>query len=94
MSIAWKMKEHHNIARVKSISLGGLFIEEAEPVRVGDTVQVQFDIPGGAIRAKAVVRRSIKGQGMGVEFTELQAEARAALYKLLQKLLGDVRTKR
>ena len=93
MSIAWTVKERHNIARVKSISLGGLFIEEAEPVRVGDTVQVQFDIPGGAIRAKAVVRRSIKGQGMGVEFTELPAEARAALHKLLQKLLGDVRTK-
>ncbi len=93
MSIAWKVKEGHNIARVKSISLGGLFIEEAEPVQVGDTVQLQFDIPGGAIHAKAVVRRSIKGQGMGVEFTELPAEARAALHKLLQKLLGDVRTK-
>jgi PilZ domain len=93
MSIAWKVNERHNIARVKSISLGGLFIEEAEPVRVGDTVQVHFDIPGGAIHAKAVVRRSIKGQGMGVEFTELPAEARAALHKLLQKLLGDVRTK-
>jgi hypothetical protein len=94
MSIAWQMKERHNIARVKSISLGGLFIEEAEPVRVGDTVQVQFDIPGGAVHAKAVVRRSIKGQGMGVEFTELPGGARAALHKLLQKLLGDVRAKR
>ena len=94
MSIAWKVKERHNIARVKSISLGGLFIEEAEPVRVGDTVQVQFDIPGGAVHAKAVVRRSIKGHGMGVEFTELPAGARAALHKLLQKLLGDVHTKR
>lgn len=94
MSIAWKANELHNIARVKSISLGGLFIEEAEPVQVGDTVQVQFDIPGGAIHAKAVVRRSIEGQGMGVEFTELPAEAQGALHKLLQKLLGDVRTKR
>jgi len=94
MSIAWKGKERHNIARVKSISLGGLFIEETEPVRVGDTIQVQFDIPGGAIHAKAVVRRSTKGQGMGIEFTELPAGARAALHKLLQKLLGDVHTKR
>jgi hypothetical protein len=93
ISIAWRTKERHDISRVKSISLGGLFIEAAEPAGFGDTVQVQFDIPGGAIHAKAVVRRSIAGQGMGVEFTELPAGARAALHKLLQKLLGEVRTK-
>ena len=49
MSIAWKTKERHDISRVKSISLGGLFIEAAEPARMGDTIQVQFDIPGGAV---------------------------------------------
>jgi hypothetical protein len=94
MSIAWQAKEQHDISRVTSISLGGLFIEAAEPARINDTVQVQFDIPGGAVHAKAVVRRSIEGRGMGVEFTELPAGAQAALHKLLQKLLGDVRTKR
>ncbi len=93
MSIAWRAKERHDISRVKSISLGGLFIETAEPARFGDMVQVQFDIPDGAIHAKAVVRRSIRGQGMGVEFSELPAGARAALHKFLQKLLGEVRTK-
>ena len=94
MSIAWQAKEHHDISRVTSISLGGLFIEAADPALIGDTVQVQFDIPGGSVHAKAVVRRSIQGKGMGVEFTELPAGARAVLHKLLQKLLGDVRTKR
>lgn len=94
MSIAWRVKERRDISRVTSISLGGLFIETAEPAPVGDEIQVQFDIPGGAIQAKGVVRRSVVGQGMGVEFTELPLEARTALHKLLQKLLGDVRTKR
>lgn len=94
MSIAWQAKERRDISRVTSISMGGLFIEAAEPAPIGDTVQVQFDIPGGAIHAKAVVRRSIVGQGMGVEFTELPAGAQAALHSLLRKLLGDVRTKR
>ena len=93
MSIAWQAKERHDISRVKSISLGGLFIEAPEPAWIGDMIQVQFDLPEGAIHAKAVVRRSIKGEGMGVEFTELPAGARAALHKLLDKLLGDVRTK-
>lgn len=94
MSIAWQVKERRDISRVKSISLGGLFIETTEPAPVGDEIQVQFDIPGGEIHAKGVVRRSSLGQGMGVEFTELAEGSRAAMHKLLQKLLGDVRTKR
>lgn len=92
MSIAWQANKRRDISRVTSLSLGGLFIEVAEPARVGDALQVQFDIPGGAVHAKAIVRRSIKGKGMGVEFTELPASARAGLHQLMQKLLGDVRT--
>jgi hypothetical protein len=52
---------------------------------------VQFDIPSGAVRGQGVVRRSIKGKGMGVEFTELPAGSVSGLNELLQKLLGDTR---
>ncbi len=88
MSIAWQATRQHDISRVASLSLGGLFIETAEPAPMGDTLQVQFDIPDGAVRAKAVVRRSIKGKGMGIEFTELPAAARSGLIKLLQSCSG------
>jgi hypothetical protein len=91
MSIAWEAKERRDISRITSISLGGLFIESADPAPVGEALKVQFDIPGGAVHADAIVRRSIKGKGMGVEFTEVPAGARAGLQNLLQKLLGDVR---
>ena len=94
MTIAWQGTRQHDISRVSSLSLGGLFIEAAEPAPAGDTLQVQFDIPGGAVRGQAVVRRSIKGKGMGVEFTELPAGSRAGLNELLQKLLGDTRNRR
>jgi hypothetical protein len=50
---------------------------------------VQFDIPSGPVLGKAVVRRSIKGKGMGVEFTELPITSRAGLNQLLEKLLGN-----
>jgi len=93
MSIAWQGPRQHDISRVSSLSLGGLFIEAAEPAPAGDTLAVQFDIPGGAVRGQAVVRRSIKGQGMGVEFTELPAASRARLNELLQRLLGDMRNR-
>jgi hypothetical protein len=92
MIIAWQGTCQHDISRVSSLSLDGLFIEVAEPAPAGDTLQVQFDIPGGAVRGQAVVRRSITGKGMGVEFTELPEGSRTGLSELLQKLLGDVRT--
>ena len=94
MTVAWQGTCQHEISRVSSLSLGGLFIEVANPAPMGDTLQVQFDIPGGAIRGQAVVRRSIAGKGMGVEFTDLPESSRAALRELLQKLLGTIRLRK
>jgi len=91
MTVAWQGAGRHEISRVSSLSLGGLFIESANPAPPGDTLQVQFDIPGGAIRGQAVVRRSIAGKGMGVEFTDLPEGSRAGLSGLLQRLLGNIR---
>ena len=90
LTIAWQGTRRHDISRVSSLSLGGLFIESAEPEPAGDTLQVQFDIPGGPVRGQAVVRRSVTGRGMGVEFKELPEASRARLGELLQKLLGKV----
>jgi hypothetical protein len=92
MTIAWQAKTRHDVSRVASLSMGGLFIEATDPVPVGETLQVQFDIPAGSVSARAIVRRSLKGKGMGVEFTELPAASQAGLDSLLQKLLGAVRT--
>lgn len=94
MTVAWQATHHRDISRVSSLSLGGLFIESSDPAPAGDMLQVQFDIPSGAVRGQAVVRRSIKGKGMGVEFTELPAGSRAGLSELLQKLLGDMRNQK
>jgi len=94
MTISWKASHQRDVSRVSSLSLGGLFIEAADPAPAGETLQVQFDIPSGAVRGRAVVRRSIKGKGMGVEFTELPAGSRTGLHGLMQKLLGDVRNQR
>jgi hypothetical protein len=94
MTVSWQATHQHDISRISSLSLGGLFIEAANPAPAGETLQVQFDIPGGAVLGQAVVRRSIEGKGMGVEFTELPAGSRAGLNELMQKLLGDVRNRR
>jgi hypothetical protein len=90
MTISWEGPYRRDISRVSSLSLGGLFIEADDPAPAGQILQVQFDIPSGPVLGKAVVRRSIKGQGMGVEFTELPAGSRAGLSQLLEKLLGNI----
>jgi|SRR5690242_2542985 PilZ domain-containing protein len=90
MTIEWQGARRHDISRVSSLSLGGLFIEAADPAPAGDTLQVQFDLPSGPVRGQAVVRRSVAGQGMGIEFQELPENSRARLDELLQKLLGNV----
>ena len=89
ISIAWQGPEQHDISRVMSLSAGGLFIESAVPARRGEILRLHFDLPGGSIRGKAVVRWSMRGRGMGVEFTELPEGSRAVLNALLQKLLGQ-----
>jgi hypothetical protein len=94
MTVAWQAANHRDISRVSSLSLGGLFIESSTPALAGETLQVQFDIPSGAVLGRAVVRRSIEGKGMGCEFTELPAGSRAGLTELLQKLLGAARNKK
>jgi hypothetical protein len=92
LTVAWQGPKKHDISRISSLSLGGLFIEVADPVAAGEKLRVQFDIPSGAIYGQGVVRRSLKGEGMGVEFTDLTAESRAQLNELLQRLLARIRT--
>ena len=94
MTISWEGPYRRDISRVSSLSLGGLFIEAEDPAPSGQILQVQFDIPSGPVLGKAVVRRSIKGKGMGVEFTELPTSSRSGINELLQRLLGDVRSRR
>jgi PilZ domain len=94
MTISWAGPYRHDISRVSSLSLGGLFIEADDPAPAGQILQVQFDIPTGSVLAKAVVRRSIRGKGMGVEFTELPTSSRVGINELLQKLLGNPANRR
>jgi hypothetical protein len=90
MTISWQGPHRRDISRVSSLSVGGLFIDADDPAPAGQILQVQFDLPSGPVLGKAVVRRSIKGKGMGVEFTELPATSRAGLGQLLEKLLGNI----
>jgi PilZ domain len=86
MSVAWQAGGERIVSRIGTIGLGGLFIYTKRTATVGDVVKLVFDVPGGEVRARAVVRSYQPGRGMGLEFTAMQLEARARLTQLLRRL--------
>ncbi len=61
-----------------NLSKGGIFLETAEPLAVGETVQLAFDVPkAGALEVEGVVAWVRQGStdgmpdGMGIQFTQL-----------------------
>ena len=87
MLIAWQSSGQRTVSRIGTLGLGGLFIYTAEPPPRGEIIKLFFEVPGGDVRARAVVRNSLLGKGMGVEFTAMGAEERARLHQLLKRLL-------
>jgi hypothetical protein len=71
------------------LGMGGLFIDAGNPPPVGENIRLYFEVPGGDVRARAVVRCSEKGKGMGVEFIAMGQEERARLNRLIRRLLAD-----
>ena len=85
--VAWRSASRNNIARFSSVGLGGMFIHEADPPAAGSPLQLIFETPNGQVRARATVRESQAGRGMGIEFTQMRPEERARLAHMIKKLL-------
>jgi hypothetical protein len=84
--VAWEHSGKRNVSIVSVLALGGLFISTADPPPAGDSIKLVFEIPGGDVRARALVRDSHPGKGMGVEFTAMGQEERARLHRLMKTL--------
>jgi hypothetical protein len=78
------------VSRAATLGLGGLFIEAAEPAGIGEGIKMVLEVPGGEVCARATVRNSHPGKGMGVEFVSMRPEDRARLHRLLSNLLAVV----
>ncbi len=88
MFVAWQGAGVRVVSRVVTVGLGGLFISTPDPPPVGEIVKLFFEVPSGEVRARAVVRDSQPGRGMGIEFTAMDSDGRARLNRLLKILLG------
>jgi hypothetical protein len=87
MSVTWYGSGQQQVSRVKTLSMGGLFLCGSITLRVGTDLTLVFEVPGGMVLANAVVRNIVPGEGMGVEFTKMNPEVRVLLEGLLTRLL-------
>ena len=88
IAVGWQGGGKFGTSQIVSVSLGGVFIATPDPPAAGSTLKLIFDVPAGEVRARAIVKRSMPGQGMGVQFVNMGYDDRARLYLLLGKLLA------
>ena len=78
----------------RNINEGGIFIETENPQSLGSSVSLQFKLPGSdeLIEVVGIVVRTSDGcqqhdpQGMGIEFGDLNADARQRINDLVRQL--------
>jgi hypothetical protein len=73
--------------RVKDFSISGALLVTEENIPVGSRLDLLFSVPEGEIRVLAVVRSSISGRGIGVEFVGMESGAFDSVLKLVRRLL-------
>ena len=87
MWVAWYGAAQHQISRVGTLSMGGIFICVPVPPPVGTKLKLAFEVPGGEVQTEGIVRNIEPGKGMGIEFTRLNAKDRVLLQRLMTRLL-------
>jgi hypothetical protein len=82
----WQEGEMSSVSRVQGLNAGGAFIATLAPLKVGTSLKVLLSVHEGEIRAQAIVRDAIPGEGMGVEFVSMENPDWQRLLQLVQRL--------
>lgn len=83
--VIWSCRGCEDTARVRDLSLGGLFIETCGPRAIGAEVHLEFLLCEGRIRAEATVLRVEPCCGLGLKFTAITAEDRPHMISLMNR---------
>jgi hypothetical protein len=84
--VYWRSAGEEDIAPVRNLSMGGLFIETNAPKTPGVSAKLHFLVQEGQIRVDAVVRHAKPGRGLGLRFTAVRNEDRLRLAELMKRL--------
>jgi len=85
--VAWQGGGQRFVSRVLDLSKGGVFIPTTNLPPVGTVVRLTFELPDGEVYAPAVVRHTVVGRGMGVEFAATEDGDLVRILQLLTELV-------
>jgi curved DNA-binding protein CbpA len=83
--VGWKSAGQTTATRLEVMGMGGFYLHAANPPSVGSTIELVCDLPTGEVRARAIVRSSAPGKGMGIQFVQMRPEDRAKLNRYLAR---------
>ena len=84
--VCWRCDGRENVSKVRDLSLNGLFLETKTLGTVGAATKIEFLVAEGQIRAEAVVRHIMPGDGLGLQFTAVADQDRSKFAALLRRL--------
>lgn len=64
---------------IANLSLGGCFFATDKPWRTREFLQISFYTSGMVLRGKGIVRHVLPSSGMGIEFSDVSPQFRAAI---------------
>jgi tetratricopeptide (TPR) repeat protein len=85
MFVGWEAAGYRTVSRAETVGMGGLFLNTANPPAEGSLIGLIFDVKTGEVRARAIVRDSKPGKGMGVQFVQMGTTDRQRLNQLLSQ---------
>jgi hypothetical protein len=86
--VAWRDGDKQSVSRVLDLNIGGMYVVTPGPANIGAVVTILLSVPEGEIRSRATVRNVKRGEGMGVEFTDIARQDAVRLGKLVDRLLA------
>ena len=79
---------------IRDLSLTGVFVADEDPLPVGTAINFELRLSSCSIPVKGVVRRCIKREGMGIEFTQIGPEGKILLKSYLDTLARTAQPRR
>lgn len=68
---------------IANLSVGGCFFATGKPSRKGEFLHISFYTSGMVLRGKGIVRHVLPDSGMGIEFSNVTPQFRAAISFLI-----------
>lgn len=89
MLVAWQGAGKRDVSTPEELGVGGMFLQLAQPLSAGTHTEILFDVTGGEVRARCVVRHCRPDHGMGLQFVHMGADDRARLHRFVKELAEE-----